>query len=747
MSIDDRSESGALAPHQPNQGETEELVLLGPANGAGAFFGTGSGQPEILSGGFDLVWLLHSLRRRWLLAATLGLTAAVAAAALVWFVTPSKATATALLKVASRPTSIAFHVDTGGEPNFETYKRTQIELFNSHFVLQAALGKPGIAQLPTLAAEDDQIAWLRENLDVSFPGNAEVLRIAMEGENKDEIKQIVAAATQAYLDEIVYADRDNQLRVRDLLTRSYQKTTDEIRRKSRAFNDLAKQLHTFESHEAQVDRNIYLQSLSSLRAERDKIGEELMREEIKLSLLHAHRSDPALQEAKINEMLAADPQVGQLRQQIDGLELAILEEQTRARRSDAPSLVRLQDRAQQARRQLASRQAQLRPRIVFDLENSGDPQAQLDLSSIEIRKKFLTARAEQVASEIENVTDEIKRMGERSLELEALRNELDQLRKVASTMGSKIEAWDIELESPHRVTLVQPAWATPGLNDLQRYLLSGVAAMLGLGLVGFAVAGWDLRARKLNGPQQVDEGLGLQVMGELPPLANQKRLDASNPAVAMLSEGIDGVRTRLIYMNSSQDTRVVLVTSAAGGEGRTTVASQLAASLARAGRKTLLVDADLRRPSLHHLFELPLSDGLSEVLRSEAALESVVRKTHAEDLWLLTAGQCNAKTIQALAQDRIHGVLGELREQFEFIILDSAPALDLADSLIMGRHTDGAILAVRRDVSRVPQIHETRERLKNVGIRILGSVVNGVRRPMHDRAARMRLILDASAKH
>jgi capsular exopolysaccharide synthesis family protein len=236
----------------------------------------------------------------------------------------------------------------------------------------------------------------------------------------------------------------------------------------------------------------------------------------------------------------------------------------------------------------------------------------------------------------------------------------------------------------------------------------------------------EFRNRRLNGPEQVDEGLGIRVIGTLPSLSSSGNLSQSSPLVAQLMESIDSVRTALMHDSTKKKRQVVLVTSAATSEGRTTVSSQLAASLARAGRRTLLVDGDLRHPALHALFDVPLEDGLSEVLRAEVDVADVIRPTHAEGLWLLTAGYCDADAVRALATDQIQPIFDKLRADYDFVIIDGAPVLGLPDSLLFGQFCDGAILSVLRDSSMVPKIYQAAELLKSVGIRLIGSVVNGV---------------------
>ena len=168
-----------------------------------------------------------------------------------------------------------------------------------------------------------------------------------------------------------------------------------------------------------------------------------------------------------------------------------------------------------------------------------------------------------------------------------------------------------------------------------------------------------------------------------------------------------------------------MVTSASGGEGKTSLASQLAASLARSWRKVLLVDGDLRHPAAHKLFELHQEPGFSEVLRGDVPVGDAIKPTALSRLWLLPAGNWDAHAVQALAQDGVRGVFEQLKEQYDFIIVDSCPVLPVADALVLAQHVDGVIFSVLRDVSRVPAVHAAQQKLQALDVRTLGAVVIG----------------------
>jgi capsular exopolysaccharide synthesis family protein len=171
---------------------------------------------------------------------------------------------------------------------------------------------------------------------------------------------------------------------------------------------------------------------------------------------------------------------------------------------------------------------------------------------------------------------------------------------------------------------------------------------------------------------------------------------------------------------------VILVTSAVEHEGKTTFAAQLAASLARSDKRTLLLDGDLRHPNVHLALELDLRAGLPELLRGEIGNDEAVQPTAIEGLFAVTGGTCDYAAITALSRPELGNVIKGFRESFDHVVIDAGPVLAFADTLLLGQLSDVAIVATMRDVSRVPLISAAIDKLRGVGVRVLGTVVNGV---------------------
>jgi capsular exopolysaccharide synthesis family protein len=212
------------------------------------------------------------------------------------------------------------------------------------------------------------------------------------------------------------------------------------------------------------------------------------------------------------------------------------------------------------------------------------------------------------------------------------------------------------------------------------------------------------------------------VLGTFPRVASlRKRTDQAT----VLAECGDTIRT-LISQGSREAPKVILVTSGVEREGKTTFAAQLAASLARADKRTLLLDGDLRHPSAHVALGLELRAGLPELLRGELGNDEAVQPTSIDGLFAVTGGACDYAAISALSRPELARIFKGFRDSFDHIVIDAGPVLDVSDSLLLGQQSDVAILSAMLDVSRVPQVQATVDRLRSVGVRLLGVVVNGV---------------------
>jgi capsular exopolysaccharide synthesis family protein len=738
-------------PHHALVGEPHHTgdALMVQSNGAPsqALAITGSPPPStqnVLRGGMDANTFLHALRRRWILALGMGSVIGAGLAVALWMLFPESSSATAFFEVRIKQDSIVHDATQQSTQDFEILKKTQLAMLKTKFLLTSALRDPGIASLSILAGVRDKEGWLQENLNVEFPQNGELLSISLTGTPPEDLEALVNAVAEAYKSEVLGTETDRKLKIHDMVERSLQSLQAEIKRKSEDYIDIAKGMNRTTDGQRDPETDLLIRDIADTQAKIQGLTSGLFQLQTDFMVAKNELSDPALFDIQAEEALKGDQKYLYWKYQLDQAE--IIATQTPASGKGGARGASPDRQLAQARRQVDEYSTTFKKKYIHDLQNK--PNVPLQQLTQRFKTNFGSMQQQLAMNTkaLETKKNELKKRNERSVDLETRSEELKQLQLIANDMNAKLESLDIEKQVPAQIRQVQQAVATKNINTSQHYAIAAFGGMAGFGLTCLGIAYMEFRNRKLNCPEDMDEGLGIRVVGILPTLSSRKALDPLHPIVAQLTDSIDGVRTILMHDSTSKRRQVVLVTSAATMEGRTTVASQLAASLARAGRRTLLIDGDLRRPALHALFDAPLEDGLCEVLRAEVDVADVIRPTHAEGLWLLTAGYCDVDAIHALATEQMQPVFDKLRTEYDFIIIDGAPILGMSDALIFGQYSDGAILSVRRDHSQMPKIHHSIELLRGVGIRIIGAVVNGVQAKADSRIVEMRLFAPKSER-
>ncbi|HEY2295197.1 MAG TPA: polysaccharide biosynthesis tyrosine autokinase [Thermoanaerobaculia bacterium] len=194
----------------------------------------------------------------------------------------------------------------------------------------------------------------------------------------------------------------------------------------------------------------------------------------------------------------------------------------------------------------------------------------------------------------------------------------------------------------------------------------------------------------------------------------------------LISESYRSLRTALM-LSSARELKAIAVTSAVAGEGKTATASNLAVVLAQLGRQVLLVDCDLRKPRLHQVFRVSNRFGLVNQLTATAESETVFLPTEVPNLWVTPSGPIPPNPSELLSSDRMRDWLKAVRARFDFVVLDTPPALAVTDATIVGMLADGVVLTLRSGKVTREEARLCRDRLRQSGIKILGAVLNRYR--------------------
>jgi capsular exopolysaccharide synthesis family protein len=267
---------------------------------------------------------------------------------------------------------------------------------------------------------------------------------------------------------------------------------------------------------------------------------------------------------------------------------------------------------------------------------------------------------------------------------------------------------------------------------MTRPIMAGLAGFVAfLAPVAFILLR-DVRTKTVNSSEDVSLLSGVQVLGTVPLIPSQViRLQSTTEAgrkrfkfwQAMLAESVNRVATGLLADTTEDAPKLILITSAVAGEGKTTLSTQLAMSLARAGRSVTIVDLDLRRPTIHQTFGMSNGPGISETLRGDIDLSKSVQATGTPNLSVVTAGKCDTATLRLLGHESTASLFKEIRGLSDFVVVDGCPVLPLADTGFICPHVDTVLFAVRRDVSLVGQVRAARDFIATCGNEVMGAVV------------------------
>ena len=191
------------------------------------------------------------------------------------------------------------------------------------------------------------------------------------------------------------------------------------------------------------------------------------------------------------------------------------------------------------------------------------------------------------------------------------------------------------------------------------------------------------------------------------------------------AESYRTLRTNIQYSSFDKEIKTIVVTSSEPSEGKSTTAGNLAFTFAQAEKKTIIIDCDLRKPSLHKKFRISNLSGLSDVLIGKSTVNESVYK-YTNNLDVLTSGKLPPNPSEMLGSKVMESLLTALRERYDIIILDSAPLQAVTDAQILSTKADGTVLVVRAEKTKRDSVVQAKALLDKVGANILGVVLNGI---------------------
>lgn len=191
-----------------------------------------------------------------------------------------------------------------------------------------------------------------------------------------------------------------------------------------------------------------------------------------------------------------------------------------------------------------------------------------------------------------------------------------------------------------------------------------------------------------------------------------------------ISEQFRTIRTNIMYSNIDTEIKTVIFTSATPGAGKSTTAANVAVAYAQSGKRTVLIDADMRRPTMHYTFEMTNQRGLSTAIVNDVPVENIVRETEIENLDLVTSGPIPPNPSELLSSKKMAHLLKTFSMHYDMVIIDSPPLLAVTDAQVLSKITDGTVLVTNVADNNRERLQDAKNLLEKADANILGTVMN-----------------------
>jgi polysaccharide biosynthesis transport protein len=667
--------------------------------------------------------LFQSLRQVWLLAFGAAIIGAAVTALILHRVLPYTFATTVWLRQES-PRPSAASEETGDNNPLPNGPVHQVK---NPLLLARVLDLPQVADLSEVRSQGQARTWLDENLQVET-GGPTLVRLTLLTQQPDTGDVLVKKIVEIYQEQ----SREQRQTLLAQLHEHYQKLA--------AQSSAPTQGPLVVGPGASPAPSPMNPRLTHAEEELAKTRLELKAVQAELTVLQRQAqaaANVAVPANVVEELVMQDETIRKDRLECQRLEGLLVQIKKAAAKGDRdPYYIEKMNELTALREKVQQRQQEVVGKLEGQIQAKAREQHQAKIVQLAQRVDFLKELEKALVAELEQLKGEQVRPEPAAPRVQGSREpgKEEALRRLGAEIHL-LEAPGADASGVEVCSDVE-TMTTQGGPRSRTICLS--AGMVFLALL-VSLAWLEFNDRRVRTPRSVTQGLQLPVAGVLPAGALAEVKTASERPMPLrpptnlhalahqnqLSESADVVRT-LVLKQLGDKPGVVLVASSRGGEGATSVACQLALSLARGWRRTLLIDGHVRQPSIHTRFQVGLEPGLCEVLRGEMDAPDAVQPAKVSRLWVLPAGNWDNHALQSLAQDSAAELIESFKDQYDVVVIDAGPLLPLADALLLAQHADMVILSALVGVSRLPRIHEARQRLATLDVPFLGVVVNGV---------------------
>lgn len=609
------------------------------------------------------------------------------------------------------------------------------------------------------ATRDEVNGRVKSAITFSNDRNSDIISLAVRSHSPEEASYVANLYTHQYYDLNLASSRDVATNLRGFLEGQLNDTRKDL---DVAENNLQDYMQSQGIVSLDDESKRLIEVMSTFEAQRDDV---VILEKSSQQILQSYKDQLARIEPSLSANIsdAVDPYIVLLQAQIANLQVnrdvALAQNPTVGNKEVYSQIIAKTDsQIAELQRKLKGKTAQFLESQVFatgspqTMQGSGayDPtgyykQLRLQILQEEIQLSSIQAQRKELDSIVGKYDAQFSKLPKQYIGLAKLdRTEKSKEKLFLMVQDSYQQAQIAEQSQFGYVQIVDPAVrpqkpVSPKIPlNLTLGLLLGLA--FGIGLVFIL----DYVDRSIKSPEDLEKK-GLNVLGSIPVMAGTSiakkegaveekvmkdgqmvplRLVTYHKPSDPISEAYRSLRTAIQYSRIDKPIKSLLVASALPKEGKSTTAANIAITMAKAGLKTLIVDGDLRRPVLHRLFNCDRKPGMIEYLKGGIDLNTAVRKTFVENLFLLPTGALPPNPAEVLGSDMMKATLEMLKASFDFVVFDSPPIVAVTDGVILSKLTDGVIFVTLANKTELDVLEKAYSTLKQVKADIIGFVLN-----------------------
>jgi len=359
-------------------------------------------------------------------------------------------------------------------------------------------------------------------------------------------------------------------------------------------------------------------------------------------------------------------------------------------------------------------------------------QAQYELEALRTAARFSRAKADRAKASYELAQREMSRLNELKVEYDNLVMEQEQSEQIYLTMLGKTKEMDLNTKDMYQNLVIVDQAIVPFNPVKPRKALTLLLGMIGGMGLGFALAFFaNYLDDSVKSQDDVETYLKLNFLGYIPNIKSNSLVERDQQAhlhpQSNAAEGFRTVRAAISLVHKSDKFKVLAFTSTIPSEGKSLVTSNLAIVTAQTGVRTLLIDADLRRPSMHKAFQMQSPVGLSAYLTGQVTdVDEIIRKTEIPNLDIMCCGAVPDNPSELVGSKKMGELLNAVRDKYDRVFVDCPPVSAVSDPLMVASRTDGIVFVTKFNKIRRDHARRTVQRIQDAGVFILGNVINDI---------------------